>query len=565
MLREALGLDQEAAGGAGGTPPAVAPASWAWLREAALRARDRITGLPSVARRHWLFTAALAAAVVPRVVAMLGFQPAILFKLDTYDYLWGATHLAPNPINPSGYSLFLWLLLPLHSLALVAGIQHVLGLAVAVVIYAVLRRLGVRDWIAVLAAAPVLFSPSQLLLEQLIMADLLALVLMVAGLALLLVADAAPMWRSAVAGLLMGLSVIVRPTSLPLLLLMAGFLLVRRAGWRRVCAVLVAGALPIAGYALWFMAAYGNLNLTNSNGLFLWSRTMSFANCAVIQPPADLQALCPNRQPGRLAEPVPSKRDQPKWYLWNHQIWAWQGTSSSGVVPDVAAFTPAKNARAMRFAERAILAQPLAYAEVVTKDSLLPLAPGAAKQFQFPGISQATSGLQKRNQRYVLAALGAYTGTTKGLGGELGGHFAEQLVQPWARLMRVYQQVIFLPGPLLGLIVIVGLGGLLIPRRRSAAGALLWISALITVVLPIAEHEYNYRYVLPAIPLACMAAALAFARREPVPSAAPPAPAAAAPAPPAPAAAAPAAAQPPAAAETAAEPASPAAAESPAE
>ena len=29
----------------------------------------------------------------------------------------------------------------------------------------------------------------------------------------------------------------------------------------------------------------------------------------------------------------------------------------------------------------------------------------------------------------------------------------------------------------------------------------------------IAEHEYTYRYVIPALPLACMAAALAVTRR----------------------------------------------------
>ena len=28
------------------------------------------------------------------------------------------------------------------------------------------------------------------------------------------------------------------------------------------------------------------------------------------------------------------------------------------------------------------------------------------------------------------------------------------------------------------------------------------------MVLPIAEHEYTYRYVLPAVPLACIAAAM---------------------------------------------------------
>ena len=48
-----------------------------------------------------------------------------------------------------------------------------------------------------------------------------------------------------------------------------------------------------------------------------------------------------------------------------------------------------------------------------------------------------------------------------------------------------------------------------LPRRRTAVAVLLWASAVILMVLPIAEHEYTYRYVLPAVPLACIAAALA--------------------------------------------------------
>ena len=38
--------------------------------------------------------------------------------------------------------------------------------------------------------------------------------------------------------------------------------------------------------------------------------------------------------------------------------------------------------------------------------------------------------------------------------------------------------------------------------------------AVIILVLPTAEHEYTYRYVIPAVPLVCMAAALAFRRRD---------------------------------------------------
>ena len=87
------------------------------------------------------------------------------------------------------------------------------------------------------------------------------------------------------------------------------------------------------------------------------------------------------------------------------------------------------------------------------------------------------------------------------------------MVEPYAHLIRGYQRVFFLPGPVFALILIVGLAGFLVPGRRSAAGAILWLAAVTVLLLPIAEHEYNYRYALPALPLACMAAALVFRSR----------------------------------------------------
>jgi len=501
MLREVLGRRTADAG--------TAPHAGTRAGRSAGRLRAWLAGLPGLVRRHRLFSAALGLSVVPRVIVMLGFQPAILFKLDSYDYLWDASHLRPNPVNPSGYTLFLWLLRPLHSLTLIAALQHLAGLAVAVMMYAVLRRFGVRAWIATLACAPVLFDPAQFLLEQLIMADLLALALMVAALAVLLVRDPPSAARSAAAGLLMGGSAVVRPTTLPLIAVMAVYLLVKRAGWRRVLAVLAAGALPVVAYMSWFAAVYGSFNLTNSNGLFLWSRTMSFANCATIKPPAGLLALCPDRQPGEPA----AGRLLPKQYLWDHSAWLWKSpAAATGIVPDTAAFTAVNNARALRFAVSAIEAQPLGYARAVASDVATPFVSDGG--FPFPGAQPALSSLGASNRRYALAAVRAYTGSTAGIGPYLGHHLGTRLDEPYAHLIRGYQSVIFLPGPLFALIALTGLAGILIPRRRSAAAVLLWACAVVTVVLPIAEHEYTYRYVLPAVPLACMAAALAFADRR---------------------------------------------------
>jgi hypothetical protein len=502
------GAGQAGPGMPGSQPEAAVGRGRGWLQvglRPARRWQAGLVGLPSLARRHWLFTTALGLAVVPRVIVMAGFAPAALFKLDTYDYLWDAAHLTPNPVNPSGYALFLAALRPARSLVLVAGVQHLMGLAIAVMIYVVLRRRGAAAWLATAAAVPVLFDPAQLLIEQLVMADIVAMFLMVTAFAVLLTRRLPSAGRSAAAALLMGASAIVRPTTLPLVFLIAGYLLVRRAGWRAAGAALGAGLLPVAGYVAWFASVSGSVGLTNSDGLFLWSRTMSFADCAAIRPPASLQALCPETQPRSLHRPNATYRLLPRQYLWDHRAWLWQ-PHTPGIVPDTAGFTAANNAQARDFALRAIEAQPLAYARVV--------ATGVARAFihsdqlHFPGTQPDPVYLTKSNRRYMLAAVRSYLGTTAGIGPYLGVHTGTRLQEPWAGLVSRYQDHIHLPAPLFGLVLVIGLGGNLYRRTRTAAGALIWVSAVVIMILPVAEHEYTYRYVIPAVPLAFLAAAL---------------------------------------------------------
>ena len=119
------------------------------------------------------------------------------------------------------------------------------------------------------------------------------------------------------------------------------------APWRRVLAVLAGRRGAGRAVSRLVRQRVRLAQPDNSNGLFRWTRTMLFANCAVIKPPAGLQALCPNRQPGRLNQPVAPCGRCPKRYLWDHQAWQWQ-PPSTGLVPDTAAFTKAKNDRAMK-------------------------------------------------------------------------------------------------------------------------------------------------------------------------------------------------------------------------
>jgi hypothetical protein len=86
-------------------------------------------------------------------------------------------------------------------------------------------------------------------------------------------------------------------------------------------------------------------------------------------------------------------------------------------------------------------------------------------------------------------------------------------VNPFAGAIRVYERYIYLPGTVYGLILLVGLGGIVLVLRRRGGEALLpWLSSVALIVVPAATAEFDWRYVLTAVPFGCLAAALAFGR-----------------------------------------------------
>src|SRR5437667_4659799 len=179
-------------------------------------------------RRHFWFVLVLAAGLVLRLLARPAYRPALLY-IDSVKYLEGSVATAPQ-----GYQALLRLLDPVGGLALVAAVQHVFGLAMAVALYALLLRRGAPRWVATLAAAPVLLDAYQLQLEQTIMPDVLFETLITAGLVVLL-------WRGQrgpggawlVAGaLVLGGAVTVRGVGAVLIVPVVVFAALTVPGWR---------------------------------------------------------------------------------------------------------------------------------------------------------------------------------------------------------------------------------------------------------------------------------------------------------------------------------------------
>src|SRR5213079_81077 len=163
-------------------------------------------GVAAVAvRRHWLVSVLLAAGLVLRVLALVAYHPALIY-VDTLKYLYGAS---PGS-EPLGYTVLLRLMLLAGDVGTVAVIQHLLGLAMAVALYAVLLRRGAGRWLAAVAVAPVLLDAYQIQMEQTIMPDVWFEAMIVAALAVLLWRPVVSVPFAVAAGLVLGSSATVK-------------------------------------------------------------------------------------------------------------------------------------------------------------------------------------------------------------------------------------------------------------------------------------------------------------------------------------------------------------------
>jgi hypothetical protein len=499
--------------------------------------------LRELAQRHPQFAVALAAGALLRLVTMIAYPGTLWFAGDSYVYVGAALRPRPDLSKTTGYSLFLRALLPFHSFTLVTGLQALMGLAIAVMVYLLARRAGVPKLWATLATLPVLLDGFEIEDEHMVMAEALFTFLVMLAMLAILWRYRTP-WPIALgAGLLVGYAVDVRSEGLPLLVLFPAFLAYRAIrlgwssagrggrpphtpprwrGWLAAVACAVGCVTPVLAYAGWFHNWYGSYNLTRSEGYYLWGRVSSFADCSVIKPPADELKICPSGSP--------SSRTPPGDYIWH--------------APQVHADLPggpvsvANNALLTNFAIRAVQAQPFGYIESVVKNLALVVVwprhkypdPGTVSYYNFP--------LQKQTIPDLLNHEWIPGGTAYQDAVHYGRASPSTIIEPFAALIALYEHIVYTWGPLLGLILLTGLGGVVRieglrqrqPRlawSRRTGSMMPWVTGVVLLVAPIAVADFDYRYLLPVLPLAGLAAGLAFApARAPKvrPAPAPPAP-----------------------------------------
>jgi Dolichyl-phosphate-mannose-protein mannosyltransferase len=319
----------------------------------------------------------LAMAAVLRAVVYAAYHPALIFP-DSVRYLQYAHsfangHWSVDELRQSGYSVLIIPVVLVHDLWIIPLVQHLVGLATAVLVYAVLVHFGIRAWIAALATIPVLFDPLQLILEQYVLTDVWTVFLIVAALVILVWntpnqrgeggrTGGGLTWRRAAwCGLLLGLAVTFRDEELIMIIPAVVFVaVVVRPGKRlakRMAALIGCFLIPVAGYLGWFEASHGELGFTTFSGAFLYGRVADFASCQGLSLPSYEKPLCPTQPPAlRSAD----------FYTWAPQSPQWTfrpppGMSRDAVVRD--------------FSLRILRHQPLAYAEAVGRDFVYGFSP----------------------------------------------------------------------------------------------------------------------------------------------------------------------------------------------
>jgi hypothetical protein len=437
---------------------------------------------------HWPFLVVLVLGFALRAVTQAAYRPSLLY-IDSYRYLNLVRTMNPATSQTLGYVFFLWPVLKVGNLFVVALGQHLMGLSIGVGIYVLCMRYGISRWIAAAATIPILLDAYQLQIEQNVMSETLFEALLV-GAMLALLWNRRPSIRALIiGGLLLGLSVPVRIVSLPAIVPTVIFAFVcGPGGWRRLgraATVGLAFLIPVVGYMGYYKSQAAHWGLTTSDAHSLYGRAAEIADCKTLSLPSYEQLICPK---------VPlSQRVGVDYYAHTYPvadlITLPKGQTLRGVLRD--------------FARRVFKNQPLDLVHAVAIDFL--------KGFRWDHTDAKGDVAVKRWQfQTYFPNLGhddPIAATTRWGGG------TPTVVKPLASLLRGYQMSVgYTPGPLLFLAFLGGiLGGCgLFRARRSKLRAVCWLPTLtgLGVLLAADFFEFSWRYQLPTLVLAPIVGAL---------------------------------------------------------
>ena len=423
----------------------------------------------------------LGVALAARAATMALYFPAVITNVDEprFARAGGPQGLFDDYWMPAGYPAFLKVVHHVSDQVWVSiGVQHLIGLAVGVVVFLAVDRVTAPGWLATTAAAVALLSGDVLYLEHMLMSDAFLFAMSVFAIAaaargLIPRTD----WRWLLgAGALAAAAMLSRSVGVAVVgSLTVCALLFGGRGRRRLLGggAVLAGALVILGlYVAAFEVKNGRyLGLSDMRGWNLYSRVAPFAECSKFTPPRGTRVLCESTPP--------SQRLGPFEYSWDVN-----SVSLRHFQPE----DPTTGGPLGRFANQVLLHQPGDYAEAVGSDLLRYIEPSAGPQRGYAGQGREIVSFGYRNpiaEGQVTAALEhRYSGVTVHAGG--------------AHELTVYQSLFRIDRLVLLAALVLTLAGAALARGPIRVGVWLFgLTALGLYLIPTMTLSYDFRYGIP--------------------------------------------------------------------
>src|SRR6266550_63632 len=255
-------------------------------------------------RVHWPILVLGLVGTALRFYLVVAYRPAAAEFNDSVTYLFTSKdHLFSDASRMAGYPFALRIeryVFP--DLSFVVVLQHVLGLATALLLYLSVRRVTGGRWLPLIPAGLVLLSGDYLLLEHSILTETLYLFLVTASISAVIFGLTARTQRASLAllgvgGLSLGAAATVRSVGLPVVIYVAGWLFITmRRVWRRPLITVVGFVIPAAVVVATYVVLQGTLTgfwgILRASGWGLYPRVAAIADCNDFKPPTHTAFLC---------------------------------------------------------------------------------------------------------------------------------------------------------------------------------------------------------------------------------------------------------------------------------
>jgi 4-amino-4-deoxy-L-arabinose transferase-like glycosyltransferase len=434
----------------------------------------------------------VAAGAALRVLACLAVWPVGLGIDDSAPYTTAAAHNVLSDVQaPGGYPALLAALGHVtRQVAAVVVVQHLLGLAAAVLVYVAVRRATGSRWLGLLPAAGLLLDSDQIYLEHSVMAEGVFGIILAATLyagVRALERPAALRW-ALLAGGLVGAAGLVRAAASAMILAVVLALALgpgpRGERLRAAGAALLATLVVLGAYAAANDSVSHEFSIGPKPGWHLYGMVAHYADCHDFTPPAGTRALCQSTPP--------SRRPGLNFYLYDPRSPAWRAFGYFG-----------QDGKVGSFAREVVIHQPGAYLGNVGLNLLAYFVPSVfPKRYGDPlggqGLSPPLDWTRDNPDASRLAQVMSsfyrpFRATTR--------RGVRRFLSGWERVFRF-------GATLLVITTLLTIAGLFVGERRSLL-ILFGLGGLSLLLAPSVIGEYSGRYTVPMVAPMLAAAAIA--------------------------------------------------------